>query len=40
MATMSMNFVINGKIYTVEAGDAITGLAIAQALAAAADTDA
>jgi hypothetical protein len=34
METMSMTFVINGKEYTVEADDAITGLAIAQAMAA------
>lgn len=33
MATMSMTFEINGKLYTVEAGDPITGLALAQALA-------
>ena len=33
MQLMSMTFVINGKSYTVEAGDAITGLALAQALA-------
>ena len=30
---MEMTFVINGKEYTVVAGDAITGLALAQALA-------
>ena len=33
VATMSMTFVIDGKTYTVEAGDAITGLQLAQALA-------
>ena len=33
MATMSMTFVIDGKEYTVEADDAITGLQLAQALA-------
>lgn len=33
MELMSMTFVIDGKSYTVEAGDAITGLQIAQALA-------
>lgn len=33
MATMNMTFVINGKTYTVEAGDPITGLQLAQALA-------
>ena len=33
MPQMSMTFVINGKEYTVEADDAITGLALAQALA-------
>jgi len=36
---MSMTFVINDKEYTVTAPDAITGLAMAQELAAA-DTDA
>jgi hypothetical protein len=33
MEQMSMTFVIDGKEYTVTAPDAITGLAIAQALA-------
>ena len=33
MPLMSMTFTINGKDYTVEADDAITGLALAQALA-------
>lgn len=33
MPLMSMTFTINGKEYTVEAEDAITGLQLAQALA-------
>jgi hypothetical protein len=33
MATMSMTFKINGILYTVLAGDLITGLQLAQALA-------
>ena len=33
MVLMSMTFVIDGKSYTVEAGDPITGLQLAQALA-------
>jgi len=33
MVLMSMTFVIDGKSYTVEAGDPITGLKLAQALA-------
>ena len=36
MTDMEMTFVINDKEYTVTAPDAITGLALAQALA---DTD-
>ena len=39
MNEMEMIFVINGKEYTVTASDAITGLAMAQELAAA-DTEA
>jgi hypothetical protein len=33
MVLMSMTFVIDGKSYTVEAGDPVTGLQLAQALA-------